>query len=114
VEVVRGHGEAVPVGTATDAQLRTGHELRLEPRLVEPRRPELPRLVRDLCGQDLQPTSPAARRGADHDLEDRLLVPEQVTDPLRRGGFLVAPGPLPEDVVDGREPELCQPPGDRW
>ena len=113
VEVVRGHGEAVPIGASADAERRTGHELRLEPRLVEPRGPDLSRLVRDLRGQDLQSTSPAARRRADDDLDDRLLVPEEVTDPLRRRRLLVAPRPLPEDVVDGREPELCQPPGDR-
>jgi hypothetical protein len=45
VEVVRGDREAVPVRPASNSHGRTRNELRLEPRLVEPRRLDLPRLV---------------------------------------------------------------------
>jgi hypothetical protein len=112
VEVVRGHGKAVAVCASADAQRPARHELRLEPGLVEPRGLDLPRLVRHPRGQDLQPASAPARRGADDHLDDRLLVSEEVTDPLRWCRLLVPPRPLPEDVVDHGEPELGEPAGD--
>src|SRR5262249_39791639 len=41
VEVVRADSEPVPVRATSDAYRRAADELRLEPRLVEPRRPDL-------------------------------------------------------------------------
>ena len=113
VEVVRGDGEAVAVRAAPEADARAGRELRLEPRLVEPRRLDLARLVGDPRGEDLQPPAAPARRRADDDLDDRLLVAEEVADPLRRHRLLVAPRPLPEEVVDRREAELREPARER-
>ena len=46
-------------------------------------------------------------------LDDRLLVAEQVADPLRRNGLLVAARTLPEEVSDRHEPELREPPRER-
>ena len=46
----------------------------------------------------LQSTAAATRRRADDALDDRLLVAEQVTDPLRRHWLLVPPRPLPEKI----------------
>ena len=106
VEVVRRHGEAMPVRTTADANGRARHELRLEPRLVEPRRLDLARLVRDARGEDLQPPAPAARRGADDAFDDGLLVAEEIADPLRRNGLLVPARTLPEQIADRREAEL--------
>jgi hypothetical protein len=90
----------MPVRTTSDAKRRPRHELRLEPWLVEPRRPDLPRLVRDACGEDLQPTTSTARRGAYDAFDDGLLVAEEVADPLRRNGLLVAARTLPQQIPD--------------
>ena len=42
---------------------------------------------------------------ADHALEHRLLVTEEIADPLRRHRLLVAPRTLPEQISDRGEPE---------
>ena len=103
----------MPVRTPADANCGARHELRLEPRLVEPRRLDLPRLVRDACGEDLQPTTPTARRGADDAFDDGLLVAEEIADPLRRNGLLVPARTLPQQIPDRREAELPEPTRDR-
>ena len=113
VQVVRRHGEAMSVRTAADSNGRARHELRLEPRLVEPRRLDLPRLVRDACREDLQPTAAAARRGAHDAFDDGVLVAEEIADPLRRNGLLVPARTLPEQIADRQEAELPEPTRDR-
>ena len=109
LEVVRRHGEAVPVRAAADADSRAGDELRLEPGLVEPGRLDLTRLVCDPGGEDLQPAAPAARRRADDALDHGLLVAEEIADALRRHRLLVAPRPLPEEIAHRAQPELSEP-----
>ncbi len=89
-----------------------GDELRLEPRLVEPGRLDLPRLVRDPCGEDLEPTAAATRRRANDALENSLLVAEEITDPLRRHRLLVASRSLPEKISDRRQAESRETAGD--
>ena len=113
VEVVRGDRESVAVRTTADPESRPGDELRLEPRLVEPRCLDLPRLVRDARGEDLQPSSPTARCRADDAFQHRVLVAEEVADPLQRRRLLIAARPLPEHVLDHRQPELGETPSER-
>ena len=108
VQVVRRDGEAMPVRAASNPDRRTGDELRLEPRLVEPRRLDLTGLVGDPRGEDLQPAAPPTRRRAHDPLDDRLIVAEQVTDPLDRHGLLVPPGTLPEQVLDRCQPQAYE------
>ena len=113
-EVVRLHLEPVAIRLAAQAHLRPGRELRLEPRLVEPRRLDLPRAVADPCGEDLQsPTAPARGR-AEHDaLDHRLVLTEEIADRLLLDRALVASRPVPEQVADGAEAELREPPPHR-
>src|SRR5262245_39078665 len=112
VEVVRRDREAVPVRAPADAEGRSRNELRLEPRLVEPRRLDLAGLVRDPGGEDLQPAPAVARRGPDDALDHRLVVAEEVADALHRRSLLVPPRALPEDVLDDDEAELRETPGE--
>ncbi len=113
VEVVRGDRETVPVRAAADANARAGDELRLEPRLVEPGRLDLPGLVGDTCSEDRQATATATRRRADDALDDRLLVAEQVTDPPRRHWLLVPARPLPQKISHRRQTEARETACDR-
>src|SRR6185503_19220841 len=103
----------VAVRTPSNAKSGARDELRLEPGLVEPRRPDLTRVVADASGEDLQPAASPAGHRADDDLDDRFLVPEEVADLLRRRRLLVAPRALPEHVLDRHEPELREAPRDR-
>ena len=113
VEVVRGDREAELVRAAADPDRGARDELPLEPRLVEPRRLDLARLVGDARGEDLQPPAATARHRADHALEHRLLVTEEIADPLRGHGLFVAPRTLPEQISDRGEPEPREATGQR-
>src|SRR5262249_34947404 len=113
VEVVRGDDETVPVRAAANPYRGAGHELRFEPRLVEPRRLDLARLVGDSGAEDLQPSPSVARRRADHTLDDRLVVAEEAADPHERDCRLVTPRPLPEHVLDFSQVELRETSGQR-
>ena len=105
VEVVRGDREAVPVRTAAEPHPRAGNEPLLQPGLVEPCRLDLAGAVSHLRRQYLEPAASPARGRADDALDDGLLVPEEVADPLRRHGLLVSPRSLQEDVLSRDEPD---------
>ena len=113
VEVVRGDREAVAVRAAPDSDRRARSELALEPGLVEPRRLELAGLVGDARGEDLQTTPPSTRRRANDSLDHCFLLSEEVADPLRGHGLVVAAGRLPEHIADGLEPEPTEPARER-
>ena len=85
-EVVALDLEAEAVQLATQAHARAGSQLRLEPRLVEPRRADLAGVVRDPRRQDLQPAAAAPGGDRAHDSFDhRLVLAEEVADrPLVR------------------------------
>ncbi len=108
VQVVRRDGEAVPVRATSNADRRAGDELRLEPRLVEPGRPDLAGLVGDARGEDLEPPAPPARHRAHDPLDHCLVVAEQIADPLDRRGLLVPSRTLPEQVFDHAQSEACK------
>ena len=79
------------VRTAADTDRRARGQPGCEPRLVEPRRLDLARVVRDAGSEDLEPPAPAARHRADDPFDDGLLVAEEIADPLARRGLLVPP-----------------------
>src|SRR5207344_3267694 len=113
VEVVGRNGEAVPVRAPAQTDRGARDQLARQPRLVEPGCLDLARIVRDAGSEDLQPPSAPARGGANDSLDDRLLVAEEIADPLRRRGLLVPPRRLPEHVAHGPEPELREPTSER-
>ena len=113
LEVVGGDRKPEAVPSAAKANPASPERACFEPRLVEPGRLDRPRIVPDAGGEDLQPAAPAARHRRRRPLDDRLLLAEEVGDPLRRDRLLVAPRPLPEEVAEALEPELREPPGDR-
>ena len=105
-EVVRLHLEAESIPLAADAELRAGRQPRLEPRLVEPRRPDLSGPVRDVSRDEMKPpTRTPARGAADDDVERRLLVAEQLRDRPIRGRALVSARRVREHVPHGDEAE---------
>ncbi len=110
VEVERADREAEPVRRPAQADVRSRLQLLLQPRLVEPGRADLAGAVRDLRGQDLEPAAPAAQRRPEHlALDQHLLVPEEVGDPLLRRRPLVAARPVVEQVAGALEPQLREP-----
>ena len=88
VRAARGYEETCPATSFVSSQGWLNHVALISPGLV-----------RDARGEDLQATAPPTGRRADDDLDDRLLVPEEIADPLRRRRLLVAPRTLPEDVA---------------
>ena len=107
-DVVRGDLEPEAVRLAPEPESCAGDELRLEPRLVEPGRPDLAGCVGHVGGEDVEPSAPS-RRGASHDdVEDRLLVPEQLRDRPLLGRRLVAARSVGQHVPDRRDPEPAQ------
>ena len=60
-DVVRGDLEPEAVSLPPQPEPRPGRQLRLEPGLVEPRRADLARLVRDVRGEDVEPAAAPAR-----------------------------------------------------
>ena len=102
-DVVRRDLEAVAVRLPPQAQAGARHEPRLEPRLVEPGRPDLARPIRDVCGQDVEAPAPPAGRAADDDVEHRLIVAEELRDRALLGRRLVAVRAVRQDVPDGRD-----------
>ena len=104
-DVVGGHLEPETVRLPAQAQAGPGRQLGLEPRLVEPRRADLPGLVRDVGGQDVEPPTPTTRDATDDDLEHRLVVAEQRCHGALLGRRLVAPRPMRQQVADRRDPQ---------
>ena len=99
------HLEAEAVPPAANPEAGARGQLRLEPRLVEPRRTDLARRVADVRREDVESPAPTAGRPSDDDVEHGFLVAEQRGDrPLLRGR-LVASWPVCEEVTDGRDPE---------
>ena len=107
-DVVGGHLEPETVRLPAQAEAGPGRQLGLEPRLVEPRRADLPCLVRDVGGQDVEPTAPSTRYATDDDLEHRLVLAEQRCHGALLGRRLVAPRPMGEQVADRRDPQPCE------
>ena len=104
-EVERRHLEPEPVRLPAHADVRSRDELRLEPRLVEPRGADLARVVGDVRCEDVEPAAASGRGAADDDVQHGLVLPEERCDrPFLRGG-LVPPRPVREQVRDGRDPE---------
>ena len=110
VQVEGADGKAEAVRCPTEAHVRAGGQLVLQPRLVEPGRRNLAAAVGDLRGEDLEPAaSPAERSAAHFALDQHLLVPTvlaeiQVGDPLLGSGSLVAARAVVEQVADALEP----------
>ena len=106
-EVVRARLEAEAAELAAHADLRSGHELVGEPRLVEPVHADGVGAVVDARDD---PRPPAAHRlllgPEDTSGDDALLAVAQRRDLHLVGGRLVAARPVLEDVPDGREAEL--------
>ena len=110
VEIERAHGEAEPVRGTAQTHMGARLQLLLQPGLVEPGRADLARPVRDLRGQDLEPSAATAQRRSEHlAFDQHLLVAEEVGDPLLRRGPLVAARPVVEQIARPLEPELRQP-----
>src|SRR5206468_11707087 len=88
-----------PTRRSSDLYARSRHEPALDPRLVEPGRLDLARLVRDLRRQDLQAAPPPAGARAHRPLDHGLLVADRGRDALAWDRRLVPPWPLPEEIA---------------
>ncbi len=109
-EVVALDLEAEAVQLAPQAHARAGSELRLEPRLVEPRRADLAGVVRDPRRQDLEPAAAAPGGDRAHDSFDHSLVlAEEVADRPPFDRPLVPARPVREHVGHGPQAELGEP-----
>ena len=107
VQVVGAHLEAVALEVATEAHMRPGLQLRLQPGLVEPHRDDLAALVTDPSVDDRQVSPRSPHRDRPHLARDRRLLPrEQVCDRPLRDRLLVAVRPVLEQVADPAQPEL--------
>ncbi len=105
-----------PVAGRLAAQPHVGARLEplREPALVEPRRLDRAGAVGDDGLEDREPSPGPPERGRAHRALDRhLLVAEEIGDPPVPDGLLVPERPVREEVADGLEPELQQPPADR-
>ncbi len=108
-EVVRLDREAVPVLSAAQPGGDARGQLRLEPRLVEPRGPDLTRVVGDVGRENVETPTPPARSAPHGHLDHGLLVTEELADrPLGRGA-LVAARPVRQHVAHAAQPEPRQP-----
>ncbi len=109
-EVVALDLEAVAVRLPAQPYLRADSELCLEPRLVEPRRPDLARVVGDPGSEDPEPAAAASGAGASHDsLDHGLLLAEEVANRPLVDRALVPPWPMPEEIADRAEAEMGEP-----
>ena len=109
VQVEGANRKAEAVRRSAEAYVRAGRQLVLEPRLVEPGRRDLAAAVGHLGGEDLEPSAASPERRAPHlALDQDLLVPEQIGDPLLRRRLLVAARAVVEQVAYTLEPELCE------
>ena len=104
-DVVGRDLEAEAILLAAEPKSRSGRQPGLEPRLVEPRGPDLPRRVDDVRREDVEAAAATGGRPPDTDVEDGLLVAEEGGDrPLLRRQ-LVAARAVGQDVADGLDPE---------
>src|SRR5262249_25250070 len=104
-EVVRLDGEAEAVPATTEPEPGAGDELALEPRLVEPRRTELTRLVGHRRGEDVKSPPPSSRRAPHTDVEYCLVVAEELGDRALGRGRFVAARTVGENVADRSKPQ---------
>ena len=95
-QVVGLDREAMPVRPSTEAHAGPGKQLRFEPRLVEPRRAHLACAVCYPCSEDVESPAPPAGRLADHAVQDRFVVTEELGDEPLRHRMLVATRPVRE------------------